>query len=280
MTDDIFTRIARRAVGEVALARPAIAPLFAPTPAVPRLMAADEATDSEGDIDSGPVRPVSRSVASAQEPSPVGRLQRGEPARASLVGPDAVEQHQQVERGPLGGRIGGESDPATLQPGTVRPSPAPYTVATPSNPIWDPAGRASQPAPPPAEVVRPNIMPAAIERQRAYQAPRDPAVPSPTSRQAQPVDPLRSRGDLPVDVRLREPDRMLSEPATRLRPSSEARLAEQPPAPPEIHIRIGRVEVRATTSAGPPPRSSPPERLSGPRLTLDEYLRQRNEGRR
>jgi len=45
-----------------------------------------------------------------------------------------------------------------------------------------------------------------------------------------------------------------------------------------IHISIGRIEVRAVTQAGQPPvRQAPPPR---PKLTLDEYLRQRNKGER
>ncbi len=43
--------------------------------------------------------------------------------------------------------------------------------------------------------------------------------------------------------------------------------------PPTIHVTIGRIEVRATTSAAP---ARQPQ--SRPRLSLDEYLRQRNGG--
>jgi len=50
------------------------------------------------------------------------------------------------------------------------------------------------------------------------------------------------------------------------------------PAPPAIHVTIGRVEVRAVTPAAE--RARPHERKTPPLLSLDEYLRQRNEGRR
>ena len=47
---------------------------------------------------------------------------------------------------------------------------------------------------------------------------------------------------------------------------------------PDIHIRIGRIEVRAATPA--PPQPVPRRTVTAqPQLTLEEYLRQRNEGR-
>lgn len=46
---------------------------------------------------------------------------------------------------------------------------------------------------------------------------------------------------------------------------------------PTVHIRIGRIEVRAVTQSSPPARSVVPSR---PKMTLDEYLLRRNEGKR
>jgi hypothetical protein len=45
-----------------------------------------------------------------------------------------------------------------------------------------------------------------------------------------------------------------------------------------IQVHIGRVEVRAVTSSTP--TNSKKTGSSSPKLTLDEYLRQRNEGKR
>ena len=62
-------------------------------------------------------------------------------------------------------------------------------------------------------------------------------------------------------------------PAPQWRPAA----AQQPPT---IKVTIGRVEIRAVT---PPPAAAPQrpaERRVAARLSLDEYLRQRNEGRR
>ncbi|MBN2118655.1 MAG: hypothetical protein JW730_18930 [Anaerolineales bacterium] len=46
---------------------------------------------------------------------------------------------------------------------------------------------------------------------------------------------------------------------------------------PTVRISIGRIEVRAVTQPSPPARASTPQR---PKMTLDEYLLRRNEGKR
>ncbi len=48
--------------------------------------------------------------------------------------------------------------------------------------------------------------------------------------------------------------------------------------PPTVRISIGRIEVRAVPAAAQPPARPPA--AARPKLTLDEYLRQRNEGKR
>jgi hypothetical protein len=53
--------------------------------------------------------------------------------------------------------------------------------------------------------------------------------------------------------------------------------AEVSPAPPSVQVTIGRVEVRAILTPPVPPQRRPPAR---PRLSLDEYLRQRHSSRR
>jgi hypothetical protein len=57
-------------------------------------------------------------------------------------------------------------------------------------------------------------------------------------------------------------------------PGQRASLA---PVPPIVQVTIGRVEVRALTPSPPPPRR---EVSRPPHLSLDEYLTQRNGGRR
>lgn len=59
---------------------------------------------------------------------------------------------------------------------------------------------------------------------------------------------------------------------------SEAERRASPEGTPVIEIKIGRVEVRAVQ---PPPQTKPkPTVQPAPGLSLEEYLRQQNEGRR
>ena len=55
------------------------------------------------------------------------------------------------------------------------------------------------------------------------------------------------------------------------RPSAEPHVE-----PPIIRVTIGRIEVRAAPAPITPPRQT--ARLSGPKLTLDAYLKSRTEG--
>lgn len=91
-----------------------------------------------------------------------------------------------------------------------------------------------------------------------------------------------------------QPDRLEPiRPAAFARPGNPSGLVERrPPAflsdasegiesafqAPTVHIRIGRIEVRAGTQPPQPPARTPA--APRPKLTLDEYLRQRNEGKR
>ncbi len=72
-----------------------------------------------------------------------------------------------------------------------------------------------------------------------------------------------------------------SEAAPPGAPFSEALVASAlgaAAAPPAIHVTIGRVEVRAV--AAPAEAARPRERKAPPLRSLDQYLRERNEGRR
>jgi hypothetical protein len=70
------------------------------------------------------------------------------------------------------------------------------------------------------------------------------------------------------------------DPQPSARTRAEARLAAPEPAEnmPVIRVSIGRIDVHAASA---PARPSPPQSAPRtPRLTLDEYLRARNEGSR
>lgn len=107
--------------------------------------------------------------------------------------------------------------------------------------------------------------------------------------------PERTIAAQPVQIRLESPGQLadLEQPpgATQMivqpRLSPERRPGySEPPRPPAttaiqaeapvIQVTIGRIEIRATPPAAAPPKP----RSVSPRLTLEDYLRQRNGGKR
>ncbi len=100
-------------------------------------------------------------------------------------------------------------------------------------------------------------------------APQPPAA----SQSLKPVDSAAAPGMpqrvVPQQVRLAP--RPLSLPPVA--PAASAR----PSAAPTIQVTIGRIEVRATPPAPATPRKAPPKPAA---MSLEDYLKQRNEGRR
>jgi hypothetical protein len=66
-------------------------------------------------------------------------------------------------------------------------------------------------------------------------------------------------------------------PISESKNSMDAKISSAEERSPTVHIRIGRIEVRAATQSSPPARAAVPNR---PKMTLDEYLLRRNEGKR
>ncbi len=82
----------------------------------------------------------------------------------------------------------------------------------------------------------------------------------------------------PAEPRATPPRRALTPAPAVVRPQPPL----EPPTPrvptaPSVNVTIGRIEVRAVTPAAPPPRRIAPPLA---RLSLDDYLKQREEGRR
>ena len=65
-------------------------------------------------------------------------------------------------------------------------------------------------------------------------------------------------------------------PATPPAPAFSASLPPAATPPPSIHVTIGRVEIRAVTTFAPSARTTLP--ATSPKLSLDDYLKQRNGG--
>ena len=163
----------------------------------------------------------------------------------------------------------------TVSPAIAVPQPVPP-------PIVDRRDEAHRPAEPTLPVER-----LIVERKRIDRAPEKTPVPVLT-----PQTDLVEKSTAPVtSPSIIQPvvERVIDrrEDITPLTQSSNARSSStqvtttpgaplEPPAPPVIHVTIGRVEVRAT----PPPaplRRTPPVTST---MSLEEYLRSRNGGRR
>ena len=83
-----------------------------------------------------------------------------------------------------------------------------------------------------------------------------------------------------ASVRQVIPQPVASNRTAQVESAPEQVLAISRDTPQTIHVSIGRVEVRAVTPMAAAPRERPRERHTAVRLSLDEYLRQRNKKRR
>jgi hypothetical protein len=124
------------------------------------------------------------------------------------------------------------------------------------------------PAPPVAHVMQPEpIQSAAPPRPAFVPVPVGPGPDVTTPRQiAEPRSPARN---------LHAPVRDLTPEIRRRAPVEPAAATPPPAAPAAIEITIGRLEVRAVA---PPPGAANNRSQRGPKLGLDEYLRQRSRG--
>lgn len=151
--------------------------------------------------------------------------------------------------------------------GDVRPMPPRQTPGpTPEDAIRSaptPSGRTLAPA---------RLLPATVQRPAAPETPEREAAPS----------PLIPR---PVQRAKHEAEREVPPEPTRLQlrapePSTTPVPRKPSPEPPVIQVHIGRIEVRAT----PPVARSTSSPTTAPRprpaLTLNAYLKQRDEGAR
>jgi hypothetical protein len=110
------------------------------------------------------------------------------------------------------------------------------------------------------------------ERKQAA-GPRVEAVP----RSAKESDPSESSQGAAARLVPVLPKLEFPHPPSESKNSLDAKQIAAEETSPTVHIRIGRIEVRAVTQASPPARTVAPSR---PKLTLDDYLTRRNEGKR
>lgn len=241
--------------------------------------------------------PQAASVHPAAE-TPTVRMEAARPPEAaenpriqpSTVAPPRAAQTESPARPEPSRRIAPE--PPHIQTSTVAPPHAAQTEP----PARPESSRRIAAEPPPRVQHETSV---AIERviERIREVPAPP-VESPAVRPAVPISPIRTEeppAPAPIAPRFQDepprrdafqpppavtpnlPLKVIAEPRTSLHPRlppSELLVKAEPVAAPDIHVTIGRIEVRAVPAAEPPVR-----RAAAPanHMSLDDYLRRRSE---
>jgi hypothetical protein len=237
---DFLSRLAERSLGLARVARPRIAPLFA---AGTRSRADGRFEALDGDLE----------ASEAAWPEPTGPARTQALAAVSPTTPQAGE----LPESPLPRQLPRSVQPLEDAP-VVAAGPAPLVAPRPRRGVLQPARpeAGSNPLPFPSADHSPiNELPA-----RAYRA-----GPSAASSALQPA-PLVSRTSERTGGGEVGPEGARE----RFRP----RAARPQPA---IRVTIGRIEVHAVFPAAKP---GPARAQQGPQLTLQDYVKQRGEGRR
>lgn len=165
--------------------------------------------------------------------------------------------------------------PMAAQVAAILPAATRVPAALPAQPA-SLAATPPRPTQPPAEPVRPQRLPAPRAEAPAP-ASRAQARPVPAAAPLQPKPTAAPPAPAPVQPRAAQP------PALSPRHATRRQAAAPPPAPraaarelPPIEVTIGRIDVRAVTGAPAAPRAT---NAAAPRLSLDQYLRDRGGDR-
>jgi hypothetical protein len=247
---DLLTRLAQRALGVAPLVRPRVEGLFAPA---------------------GPEPDPAERHSIADDAAPLVQSREPEAAQPE-PGPPRLQQKPEVRDHRPEAHAANASSPAA----DADPRPVRAPVASAAAESRSPGAQTAPPARQDRALEPPG--PAAARRGQSteYEARtgeerrgdrltprRSPSVPRPAP--APPHGRPEAR-DLQSETWKSEiRDRR---PEIGMRRAAEVR--------PVIHVTIGRVEVRAVQPQPAPLRPAPP----GPKLTLEEYLRQRDKGER
>jgi hypothetical protein len=241
---DFFSRLAGRTLGLVAVARPAIAPLFAPGPQI--------LTETE---DASVARP--KPVVDREEPAWLPR--RSAPPVETNDPPAAVRKPAPAVAEDAAATISTEPRTATAKP----PLPAIASTADP-----DPIKPIALNREPSAWATLPSVTPIFDPRVQEPAAQIEPASSDPFDSRVAPLatNLFPNNETLPREFRTRP---------SASRPNIT--VDREQPAP-VVRVDIGRIEVRAMFPESPAPRIAPPELSSS--LSLTDYLQQRDGGTR
>ena len=293
---DYLTRLIERSVGLPPQIEPRIAPIHAPSTQM-----LSEPVETSAAFESGPGARIETSlqdtppgvavntggakpaVSRAENPpprssTPLSQSRAEFPVEKKDDRPDPIESRPKARS---------RQTPSASRPEAVNitgaqpPAPPPLSRATRTvskeknqivvqpevvnhvNPATAPAVSSSQPSPkePPAiHVSRPAPPASHLET--------SPPTPSPNLVRTKTV--LKDKNQIVIQADLSSPFKPSATPAVLL-------LQPSPKEPPAIHVRIGRIELRAIMPAA---QVKPPPERSAPKMSLDDYLRSRNGGHR
>jgi hypothetical protein len=268
--DGFFLHLVQRAGGDAPLAQPLLPPMYAPLSG-PGSFDGAEIDDVVEPVATPPDGPWSQPVATPAEHVSRPAIERGVPATVvDRRDREATEPPSELllvpswslGRAPAAHQPEPNPEPGAETPrsrrrpnGMVRPSTPPSNSDTPEVEA-EPAAAARGWSPPP--------FPRRAHRVTSPQAAEGVARPS--------MEHVLAFSESGADVS-RVPSERDTGPGTRVRERSVPQ-----DGPPTIRVSIGRIEVRAVQPPVPSRRS--PQVPAAPRLSLDEYLRARNEGQR
>ena len=309
---DFLTRLASRTLGLAPMAEPIIASMFAPEPSLSAMIGSDEPL--------GTPQPAAKPLASPGTVEPQGALGLPPAPQGNTIRPDAPRLRPDPAEAGLAPRVAAEVTPRAAKaapddvigrelPARQRTRLAPKSEIADEDALLMPAVGAPErqsfietaiPAATLPSVTKPSVTTPSVMTV-AEKSP-DPVVRSaagkiravPASWDGGPDEPLllplNPAANSPVQRNAPDPG-----PASRGRPAAtpvdefepsrrgergQTAAAAMPPAPsPTIEITIGRVEVRAVQPPAPVVRPQPAA-PAAPRLSLEEYLRNQNGGRR
>lgn len=246
---DYLTRLVERSMGVAAQIEPLIAPLHSPSEQI--------LLEPAGTV--GPFGAVAseRSGASPRENTPDDGAKGGARddmlPRAENPPPSAATAFQEAPVELAVGRSDEPADPVRPRPQLLlredSPPPTPATMDPASLPVASSGISHASP--------RPTLRPEITERPRPVTASTQ-FVPSPRGKRRDAVQPE------------------IIGPRKAAALSAEPREESSANRPPAIHVTIGRVEVRAVMAPAASPKVAAP---AAPKISLEEYLKQRNGGR-
>jgi hypothetical protein len=254
---DYLSRLIERSLGAAPEIEPLIAPLNAPSDQL-----REERTDPSAGLAPGATQ-ATPSISEATTADDLRSAAATTETRGGMASPEFVRIEDERSRHSAESKSPRESAPGMQKEvaGPRKRTGVPQPLQSPRAPSPVVAASIALPNPEPRAVGQP----ATTERSESV-APRDPVQSKSTSAPAS-----RGAARIVVQPHVSRPSATASSTGFRRQfPSTE---------PPAIHVTIGRVEVRAVMAQSEPPkRSAPPP--ATPKISLEEYLKQRNGDQR